>query len=104
MSSRGETIQVERMSDEGTWLPHLRMHLLQANKTSSDECAAAGGEQNSAAVTFRVRWNEFLPDIELDMPRYRIIWRGAVFDIRGYDDYMYQHINVDLAGVAHGAA
>ena len=102
--SRGEVIQVERMSDSGTWLPHLRMHLLQANKTKSSEYVTAGGEQASSSVTFRVRWNKHLPDIERDMPRYRIIWRGVVYDIRGVDDFMYRRISVDIVGVAYADA
>lgn len=99
--SRGDMIDIERMSDEGQWESYLKLHCLNVNKTQSDEYAAAGGEQATAHVTFRVRWNRFLPDIELDMPRYRILWRKATFDIQGYDDFQYAHISVDLMGVTY---
>ena len=100
--SVGDRIVIQKQSDEGKWEDYIRTYLLQANKTRSKEYAAAGGEQNEARVTFRLRWVPPIAEIEFDMPRYRILWRGHVYDVRGYDDYMYQHRKVDLAGVAHG--
>lgn len=100
--SIGDPIVIQKQSDDGKWDDYLKAHLLQANKTRSKEYAAAGGEQNEARVTFRMRWVPKAAEIEFDMPRYRIMWRGHVYDVRGYDDYMYQHRKVDLVGVSHG--
>ena len=49
-----------------------------------------------------MRWTRGTPAVEADTTRHRIVWRGRVFDIRGYDDYQYQHRKVDLAGVSYG--
>ena len=100
--SIGDPVVIQRQSDDGEWGDYLKTYLLQANKTRSKEYAAAGGEQNEARVTFRMRWVPPLSDVEFDMPRYRIVWRDRTYDVRGYDDFMYQHRKVDLVGVAHG--
>lgn len=101
--SVGDLIVIERIDVEngGEWAEYLRLHCLNVNKTRSTEYVAAGGEQNAAYVTFRVRWLKKLEPIEFDTPSYRIKWRGRTFDIRGYDDYQYQHRRVDLMGVSY---
>lgn len=102
--SVGDPITIEKMGEDGRWKKHMILHCLNVNKTRSSEYVAAGGEQNAAYVTFRVRWNKLLSEIEFDTPSYRIIWRGKTFDVRGYDDYQYQHKRVDLMGVSYGVA
>ena len=100
--SVGDPITIEKQGQDGAWEPYLRLHCLNVNKTRSSEYVAAGGEQNAAHVTFRVRWSKKLSDIEFDTPSYRIVWRGKTFDVRGYDDFQYQHRRVDLMGVSYG--
>ena len=100
--SVGDPIVIERSEDGIDWQPWMTLHCPNVNKTRSTEYVEAGGEQNASYVTFRVRWNRRLPEVEADTTRHRIVWRGRVFDIRGYDDYQYQHRKVDLAGVSYG--
>lgn len=100
--SVGDLITIEKLGADGVWKRHMILHCLNVNKTRSSEYVAAGGEQNAAYVTFRVRWNKILSEIEFDTPSYRIIWRGRTFDVRGYDDYQYQRKRVDLMGVSYG--
>ena len=97
----GDKITIQKMED-GEWVDYAHPRIIQANKTKSTEYVTAGGEQNAAHVTFRVRFVKKLMPIETDMPSYRIVWHGTHFDIRGYDDYMYQHRTVNLAGVSYG--
>lgn len=102
--SVGDPITIQVLNTEtGEWGVYQKLHCLSVNKTRSSEYVTAGGEQNAAYVTFRVRWNRGLGRIEYDMPSYRILWRGAIFDVRGYDDFKYQHRTVDLAGVSYGS-
>lgn len=94
--SVGDPITIEKLDDNGEWQEYASIHAMKVNKTKSSEYVSAGGEQMAARVTFRVRFNSLLAPIEYDAPSYRLIWRGNTFDIRGYDDFMYQHRNVDL--------
>lgn len=98
----GDKIVIEKMGDDGEWGTYAVSHAVSINKTKSSEYVTAGGEQNAAYVTFRLRYVKPLQAIETDMPSYRIIWRGIKFDIRGYDDYKYQHRVVNIAGVSYG--
>lgn len=100
--SVGDPFVIEKMDGDGEWSTYFKGHCLQVNKTKSSEYVEAAGEQSTASVTFRVRWHKALEPIEFDTPSYRIIWRGRTFDVRGYDDYMYQHRTVNLKGVSYG--
>lgn len=99
----GESIEIQKRDQEtGGWSTYYRARLVQANKNRSTESVLAGGEQDSEHVTFRLRWVKALEPIEFDKPNYRVVWHGGYFDIRGYDDYMYQHRKVDLRCASYG--
>jgi head-tail adaptor len=100
--SVGDPFTIEKMDENGDWSPYFKGHLLQTNKTKSSEYVEAAGEQSTASVTFRLRWHKKLEPIEYDMPSYRLKWHGHAFDVRGYDDYMYQHRTVNIRGVSYG--
>lgn len=97
-----DRIEIVRIDDDGNMATHAISRCVDVNRTRSTEFAESGGERNAQYVTFRVRWSKRISEIEFDMPRYRIVWRGVEFDVRGYDDYHYQHRTVDLTGVSYG--
>ncbi|MCI8425652.1 MAG: head-tail adaptor protein [Adlercreutzia sp.] len=100
--TRGDKVLIEHVTAEGAWEPYAALTALQVNGGRESGRDAAGTEQASKAVTFRVRWNRLLPPVEFRPQRYRIVWRGQTFAITGYDDYMYQHRTVDLKGESYG--
>lgn len=93
----GDPVEILVLNEQNEMEPYYRGHLLKSNKTKSSECFEAGGEQSSSYVTFTLRWNKAISRIEYDTPSYRVMWRGQLFDVVGYDDFMYQHRKVDLA-------
>lgn len=97
-----DRIEIIRIDDDGSKRTHAVARCVDVNRTRSTEFVESGGEQNAQHVTFRVRWSKRVSEIEYDMPRFRIVYRGVEFDVRGYDDYHYQHRNVDLVGVSYG--
>lgn len=99
--SRGDVIEIERRDDEGEWTPFGRLPIIQANKTKSREVTEGSSESSAEHVTFRVRWHKPLEDIEFDKACFRIRWRGQLFAIEGYDDFMFCHETVDLQAVSY---
>ncbi len=93
----GDPVEILILNDEDELETYYKAHLLKTNKTKSTEYVEAGGERSSAFVTFTLRWNKLLEPVEFDMPSYRLKWRGHMFDIVGFDDFMYQHRKVDLS-------
>ena len=100
--SIGDPLSIEKMDENGDWVPYLSVHALNINKRRSRENHDGGGELDAETVDFRIRWRKKLEDIEFDKPSYSIVWKGRRFDIRRYDDYQYQHRRVDLEAVSHG--
>lgn len=97
-----DVLRIERNVGDAEWEPYLRLHILQANRTRTSEHVAAAQELTGARITFRVRWCRPLAAVEFDTSSFRAVWHGRVFDIRGYDDYMQSHRNVDLDCTSYG--
>jgi head-tail adaptor len=96
-------ITIQRMDpDTEKWSDHLHLHARQVNKTGGGESFAAGADQYHPRLTFPVSWCKALEDIRYNTQQHRIMYRGHAFNIQDYDDYMEQHITVQLVGVAYG--
>lgn len=96
-------LTIQRMDpDTEEWTDHLQLHALQVNKTGAGESFNAGAEQYHPRLTFRLRWCKALEDMRYNTQEHRIIYRGHMFNIQDYDDYMEQHKTVNLVGVAYG--
>ena len=90
--------------DETTeeWADALQLHALKVNKTGGGESFGAGAEQFRPRLTFELRWCKALEDAVYHPQVHRIVYRGRTYNIQDYDDYMEQHITVNLVGEAYG--
>lgn len=79
------------------WTDYLRLHA-RINKTRGSVGMAAGADQYRASLTFEVRYVKALEDIAYGPQPYRILYRGHVFKVTDYDDYMEQHRTVKMVG------
>lgn len=96
-------VTIQRMDpDTEEWSDRLHLHALQVNKTGGGENFAAGADQYHPKLTFTLRWCKALEDIRYNTQQHRIIYRGHTFNIQDFDDYMEQHITVQLVGEAYG--
>ena len=102
MMSVGSKVLIQHYEPDGGWQDYMTAHLLDVNPFSTRESQDDGGELPYQTASFTFRYRRQLADIEFDMPNYRIVWRGRVFDVRGYDDYKYRHLKVTLRAVSHG--
>ena len=84
------------------WSDLLNLHALQVNKAGSGESFAAGAEQYHPRLTFTLRWCKALEAVKYNTQQHRIVYQGHNFNIQDYDDYMEQHITVQLVGEAYG--
>ena len=84
------------------WSDHLSLHALQVNKTGGGESFSAGAEQYHKKLTFTLRWCKALEEVGNSPQLYRIVYRGQSYNIQDYDDFMEQHITVNLVGEAYG--
>ena len=96
-------ITVQKM-DENTeeWTDHLHLHALQVNKTGGGETFGAGADQYHPRLTFELRWCQALEDVVNTPQLHRIVYRGRLYNIQDYDDFMEQHRTVRLVGLLYG--
>ena len=87
--------------DEGTeqWIDLYSLHA-RVNKSNGSEHLGGGAVRSKATRVFEVRYFKELEKIDMDRGSYRIVYRGNVYNIEVYDDYMEQHKTVKLLGVA----
>lgn len=70
------------------------------NKSSGSESLEAGSIRSKTSLSFDVRYFKDLEQIRLNTQIYRIVYRGHVYNIVDYDDYMEQHMSIKLKGEA----
>lgn len=96
-------LTIQKMDpDTEDWADLLQLHALKVNKTGAGESFNAGAEQYHPRLTFTLRWCKALEDLAHNTQLHRIVYRGHFYDIQDYDDYMEQHREVKLVGVAYG--
>lgn len=88
--------------DTEKWGDLLHLHARQVNKTGGSESFGAGAEQYHPRLTFTLPWCKALEAVAYNTQLHRIVYRGHTYNIQDYDDYMEQHIEVNLVGVAYG--
>lgn len=88
--------------DTEEWTDHLQLHARQVNKAPAGESFAAGAEQYHPRLTFTLPWCKALENVAYNTQQHRIVYRGKTYNIQDYDDYMEQHIEVKIVGVAYG--
>ena len=79
------------------WPLHARI-----NKTTGSEYVEAGADRSQSTKTFEVRYFAGIEDIDFNRGLYRILYRGYMFNIVDYDDYMESHQVVKLKAVSYG--
>lgn len=75
--------------------PHARV-----NKTGGSENLDAGSNRSKSRRTFEIRYHKDFEDIDTHRGSYRIIYRGTIYNIEDYDDYMESHRTIKLLGVS----
>ena len=101
MRTYDKPIILQKLTDHGEWelFLNLRAHV---NKAGGGERHEYGARRAAQTLTFEVRYQRDLQAVFLNTQGFRIIYRGAVFYITDYDDYMEKHINVSLEGECTG--
>lgn len=83
------------------WEDVFKVHAY-INKAKTDgEYLSAGATQSKKNLTFEVRYFSALEDIDLNLQRYRILYRKVPFNIVDYDDFKLQHKTIKLLGVSY---
>ena len=97
-------IQIQYLDQTtGQWSTVLNAHA-HVNKYSGSEYLSSGADQSKSSMTFTVRYSPKVAKIFLNTQLYRIVYRGTVFDIQDYDDYLERHQSVKLLASARGVA
>ena len=90
------TIQVQDPETE-EWADKLSLHAT-VNKTGGGSGFNAGTDQYRASLTFKLRYVKALENLAYNTQPYRIRYRGRMFKVVDYDDYMEQHREIKLVG------
>ena len=94
------TIQ-EQNPDTEEWADRWNLHA-RVNKTGGGQALNAGADQYCATLNFEVRYFSALEEVRYNPQPFRIVYRGHLFKMVDYDDYMEQHQTVKLVGEAYG--
>lgn len=78
-------IIIKRMSDKGTWKPWRTLHAF-VNKA----------KDSTSSLIFELRYTSALRDIFSYLEEFIIVYRGDVYLIEDYDDFMEQHLTIRL--------
>lgn len=93
---------VERMDPTTEeWSTAWRLHA-RINKTGGGQTFSAGADQYRATLTFEVRHFAALEEMRYSPQLFRIVYRGHLFKLVDYDDFMEEHMTVKLTGEAYG--
>ena len=96
-------VTIQRMDpDTEEWTDLLHLHATKVNQAGSSETFAAGRERYSPRLNFDFNWCKALEALRWDTQNHRIVYRGQLFNITDYDDYMEEHRSVRLEGEAYG--
>ena len=87
--------------DSEKWEDLYTLHA-RVNKSNGSEYLNAGANQSKSNLVFEVRYFKDLEAIAFSRGLYRIIYRGQLYDLTDYDDYLEQHKTVKLLGVSYG--
>lgn len=89
-------IKIQKM-DESTeaWSDLYTLHA-RVNKTQGTEATTSGATRSQVSRTFEVRYFKELEDIAMSTQIYRIEYRGHLYNVVDYDDYMESHQTVKL--------
>ena len=89
-------IQVQDFETE-KWADVLSLHA-KVNKSTGSTANTAGTDTYKAKLKFSVRYVKALEDIAYSPQPYRVKYRGRVFKVTDYDDYMEEHREINLTG------
>jgi SPP1 family predicted phage head-tail adaptor len=87
--------------DTEVWEDLFNLHA-RVNKSNGSEYLNAGAVQSKSNRVFEVRYFPGLEAIDDSRGLYRIIYKGRLFNITDYDDYLETHKTVKLLGVSYG--
>lgn len=87
--------------DSEKWEDLYTLHA-RVNKSGGSEYLGAGANQSQSSRAFEIRYFKDLEDIDFNRGSYRIVYRGQMYNITDYDDYLDQHKTVKLLGVSYG--
>ena len=95
-------IIIQKINEESEkWEDLYKLHA-KVNKSSGSEYLSAGANQSKSNRVFEVRYFKELEDIDEHRGLYRIVYRGRLYNITDYDDYLEQHKTIKLLGVSYG--
>lgn len=92
-------ISIQRINETTEeWSDAYRVHASVNKATDNNEYLHAGAIQDKRRLIFEIR---YFPDCELialSLSKYRVVFRGVVYNLTSFDDYMLRHKTVKLLG------
>lgn len=83
------------------WQYHMGATARKINRAGGSESFAAGAEQFHRRLAFTFPYVIAWRDIVRNPQLYRLVYDGVTYNIIGDDDYMEQHRELTLVGVAY---
>ena len=87
--------------DTEVWEDLYHLHA-RVNKSNGSEYLNAGANRSKSNRVFELHYFKDLEDIDDNRGLYRLVYRGKLYNITDYDDYLEQHRTIKLLGVSYG--
>lgn len=90
--------------DEDTeqWSDLWNLHARINNRSKGSEVVQGGAVQSQSMRYFEFRYFDGIEVLDRNRGLYRLVYRGRVFNIIDYDDYMESHKTVRIKAESYG--
>lgn len=93
-------IEIQKINENTEKWDNVYSLHARVNKSKGTEYLGAGANQSQSTRVFEVRYFKGIENIDYSRGLYRIVYRGYVYNLVDYDDYLEQHKTVKLLGVS----
>lgn len=96
-------VMLQRVNDETESYEDVkRLYALKVNRKSGAESFDSAAGQYHLTLTFRFAYTKVFEQVRFEPQHFRLVYNDQPFSISDYDDYMEQHLFVNITGVAYG--
>lgn len=96
--NNGRIVITKRNEEERAFLPFYSC-LVDVNKYGQGgEFLGGGAEREKKQLVFKVRFCKRISEIQHNTQNFRILYKGAEFNIIDYDDYNFENKEIKLLG------
>lgn len=102
MATFDKPIDLQRINESTEeWETVYNLHAKINKASTNNEYLNGGAIQDKRTLTFEVRYFDAIKDVADNTQLYRIVYDDVNYNIKDYDDFMFNHKTVKMLGVSY---